>query len=1150
MSVFGEFQQMWHSRFPQGTLSSTWAEDVRANLETHKQRVIVLQEELEKEEVYVKYLETLLTEFESHQKKEQELLSLREQQDNTSNSPTENNMPPFSPSAPPRESPLNETAASKCVTELSECMRESVSSNHLVTSTTSINNSTSIDLGGGGTSTSNTSTSSSSIHSGVTKGENDLNAKKDDLSKDPSTFVTVIAVNGNKSANSRGSTEAGGLSGVGSKPKSIGPERIPPMLPAKPKLKPFAPQGSPKRSASLDSNLSSNEQLSPVDEPYYDLVAIEDEKVDKSEGSSTENVFSSSSTLPLGKQRNSIEPQSPEPTSNYVNIEYIIKHQLGHDSDGDDEDEDEPPLRKNTDNLSYASSSSLESSTPASRRKFWHVAAAESSASGESGERSTMYKSILLNIIDSERNYVEWLNVLLQYMKAIKATMQTSRPLVTDAEYKTIFYKIPDLHDLHSKFLDSLKRHAKKWDSRVGDSFKNMANNLELYGAFLGNYGNAVDTAHRCSVNSTTFADISRNITCKQLADQPVSLEELLHKPVARIQKNALVLHDLLKFTPKSNQGDWQGLSDALEITQKFLDQFNMIQTKSMFPSNDRAQRRLVKNSFIVEYVDNNRKLRHLFLFNDVIACAKYKASGKNELKYTFELKWFIPVQDIFILEESIANPHEVPSSNIVALKSQAANVRDQIRHEEKISEEKKIRLSRGSEKSRKRLLELESQLVLVSPNLRFRIKSRHPPQTKSVFEFFLSSEFERTQWIEAIQTLQQAGQPPTPTSSYSMLELQQWITACRTYLKTNMGSYLLRSGHDEMLLIGDLHVTVYDMHGLEYPADLYITIEVDFYGHYFRKARTKLISNSRNPIWNEQFVIDLEGCENLRFLVYRESGSNTSGNTATLFGKFTQQLSRQWLLNAPTAVDSGIVERRLRINGCDLRVGLRYTPNEVALRRVPSGKAGALFGEKIQTVCKRQKRDIPFIVSACIREVERRGMFEVGVYRVSSSASDLAQLKKSFETNSYEAEQLLKEVDIHSVTGILKLYLRELPEALFTDTMYPMLIEVFNQFNGNLTRRTEELNDCFKKLPKENQATITCILVHLIKVYHHENDNKMSLQNLATVFGPTLLRPGGRNDLKLPQRSGGVLASETVDVMAQASILLCYLQDMKNRDC
>lgn len=49
---------------------------------------------------------------------------------------------------------------------------------------------------------------------------------------------------------------------------------------------------------------------------------------------------------------------------------------------------------------------------------------------------------------------------------------------------------------------------------------------------------------------------------------------------------------------------------------------------------------------------------------------------------------------------------------------------------------------------------------------------------------------------------------------------------------------------------------------------------------------------------------------------------------------------------------------------------------------------------------CRRQKRPVPFIVTACVREVERRGMNEVGIYRVSGSASDLARLKKAFETS------------------------------------------------------------------------------------------------------------------------------------------------------
>lgn len=82
--------------------------------------------------------------------------------------------------------------------------------------------------------------------------------------------------------------------------------------------------------------------------------------------------------------------------------------------------------------------------------------------------------------------------------------------------------------------------------------------------------------------------------------------------------------------------------------------------------SHDRAQRRLVKNSFVVELSDGHRKLRHLFLFNDVIACAKYKASGRD--KFTFELKWYVPVAEVAVTEDGI-EPREASPANVVALR-------------------------------------------------------------------------------------------------------------------------------------------------------------------------------------------------------------------------------------------------------------------------------------------------------------------------------------------------------------------------------------------------------------------------------------------------------------------------------------------------
>lgn len=49
--------------------------------------------------------------------------------------------------------------------------------------------------------------------------------------------------------------------------------------------------------------------------------------------------------------------------------------------------------------------------------------------------------------------------------------------------------------------------------------------------------------------------------------------------------------------------------------------------------------------------------------------------------------------------------------------------------------------------------------------------------------------------------------------------------------------------------------------------------------------------------------------------------------------------------------------------------------------------------------------------------------------------------------------------------------------------------------------------------LPSENQALLKVLLVHLRKVCEHSSVNKMQMPNLATVFGPTLLRAKAVND-------------------------------------
>lgn len=50
--------------------------------------------------------------------------------------------------------------------------------------------------------------------------------------------------------------------------------------------------------------------------------------------------------------------------------------------------------------------------------------------------------------------------------------------------------------------------------------------------------------------------------------------------------------------------------------------------------------------------------------------------------------------------------------------------------------------------------------------------------------------------------------------------------------------------------------------------------------------------------------------------------------------------------------------------------------------------------------VCRRERSKVPYIVRQCIEEVEKRGIDEVGIYRISGVATDIQALKASFDTS------------------------------------------------------------------------------------------------------------------------------------------------------
>nr|VWO96468.1 Uncharacterized protein [Ganoderma boninense] len=193
------------------------------------------------------------------------------------------------------------------------------------------------------------------------------------------------------------------------------------------------------------------------------------------------------------------------------------------------------------------------------------------------------------------------------------------------------------------------------------------------------------------------------------------------------------------------------------------------------------------------------------------------------------------------------------------------------------------------------------------------------------------------------------------------------------------------------------------------------------------------------------------------------------------------------------------------------------------------SDKGRPTFGLHLAEQVMRDDVDVPPIVVKCCEVIEKYGLNHQGIYRVGGTHSKVMKLKtqldRDLDSVNLEADEWTS--DISNVTSVLKLWLRELPDPLFTTSQHADFMEAAR--NENERARHIRLHERVNALPDPNYSTLKYLMGHLHsclpahpllslpchrrnRVVQHEAQNQMSAQNLAIVFGPTLfgqVQPG-----------------------------------------
>ena len=127
------------------------------------------------------------------------------------------------------------------------------------------------------------------------------------------------------------------------------------------------------------------------------------------------------------------------------------------------------------------------------------------------------------------------------------------------------------------------------------------------------------------------------------------------------------------------------------------------------------------------------------------------------------------------------------------------------------------------------------------------------------------------------------------------------------------------------------------------------------------------------------------------------------------------------------------------------------------------------------------------------------------GLFRVSGSQDEIQEWKVKF--NAGEPVAFHEKTSAHNVAGLLKSWLRELPEPLLTYAMFDEWMRVATKtIKGDRDKAIRSILRKLDLLPSINVAVLSELFLFLYQVTQHSSKNLMNAENVGITIGPNIL--------------------------------------------
>jgi len=181
----------------------------------------------------------------------------------------------------------------------------------------------------------------------------------------------------------------------------------------------------------------------------------------------------------------------------------------------------------------------------------------------------------------------------------------------------------------------------------------------------------------------------------------------------------------------------------------------------------------------------------------------------------------------------------------------------------------------------------------------------------------------------------------------------------------------------------------------------------------------------------------------------------------------------------------------------------------------IPEKETTTVFGVDLDEIVNREKGYVPHIIQNCITFLYETGAIEcIGLFRISGSGSTIDIIKQKIDSGERIDFYSYNFNNPHIVAGILKLYLRTLPNPLMTYALFEDFISITTIVPES--KAIDKCIDIVHSLPHSYRICLDYVINFCRVVSSNSTYNKMNAKNLSSLIAPNILKRENPNPMKM----------------------------------